>query len=99
MAYGYAVERYTLKAFEQVYIVPAILGETNDIGRWVGCSDQREFAKRDCTVSVGFKIIPRNELIVKLKMFAQFDGAEYVVVIGRVKEVYINYFHSIGAQG
>jgi hypothetical protein len=84
MAFGYAVERYTLNAFEKVYVVPAILGETNDIGRWVGCSDRREFPIRKCIVSVGFKIIPGNELIVKLKMFPQFDGAEYVVVIGKM---------------
>ncbi len=99
MAYGYAVQRYTLNGFEEVYIVPAILGETNDIGRWVGCSDRREFPVRKCTVSVGFKIISGDELIVKLKMFPQFDGAEYVVIIGRVKEVYINYFHSLGREG
>jgi hypothetical protein len=41
IAYGYAVERYTLNVFEKVYIVPAILGHTNDIGRSVGCSDRR----------------------------------------------------------
>jgi hypothetical protein len=99
MAYGYAVERYSLNAFEDRYVVPAILGEANDIGRWVGCSDRREFPVRDCTVSVGFKIISRNELIVRLKMFAQFDGAEYIVVIGKVKEVYKNYIHSLGMEG
>ncbi len=27
-------------------------------------------------------------------MFPQFDGAEYVVVIGKVKKVYRNYFHA-----
>jgi hypothetical protein len=48
---------------------------------------------------VGFKIISRNELIVRLKMFAQFDGAEYIVIIGRVKEVYKNYIHSLGMEG
>lgn len=99
MAYGYAVERYTLNGFEEVYVVPAILGETDDIGRWVGCSDRREFPVRDCTVSVGFRVTSGNELMVKLKMFAQFDGAEYIVFIGRVKEVYINYFHSLGLEG
>jgi len=99
MAYGYAIERYTLDAFEEVYVVSAILGETDDIGRWVGCSDLREFPMRQCNVSVGFKIIPRDELIVKLKMFPQFDGAEYVVVIGRMKRLYINYIHSLGREG
>ena len=43
--------------------------------------------------------MPGNELMVKLKMFPQFDGAEYIIVIGRVKEVYINYFHSLGVEG
>jgi hypothetical protein len=99
MAYGYAVERYGLEAFESVYVVPAILGESDNIGRWVGCSDRRELPVRQCIISVGFKISPRDDLIVKIKMFAQFDGAEYVVVIGRVKEIYRNYFHSRGEQG
>ncbi len=99
MAYGYAVERYTLNAFEEVYIVSAILGETDDIGHWVGWSDRREFPVRQCNVSVGFKMISGNELIVKLKMFPRFDGAEYVVVIGRVKKIYINYIHSLGREG
>lgn len=99
MAYGYAVERYTLNGFEEVYVVPAILGKTNDIGRWVGCSDRREFPVRDCTVSAGFKIISKDELIVKIKMFPQFDGAEYVIVIGRVKEIYKNYYYSLGQKG
>jgi hypothetical protein len=99
MAYGYAVERYGLKAFERVYVLPAILGESDDIGRWVGCPDRREFPVRQCNVSVGFKIIPQDDLVVRIKMFPQFDGAEYVVVVGKVKEVYRNYFHARGEQG
>lgn len=85
MAYGYAVERCGLEAFEQVYVVPAILGECNDIGKWVGCSDRREFPVRQCNISVGYKIIPGDDLVVKIKMFPRFDGAEYVVVVGKIK--------------
>ena len=99
MAYGYAIERYGLNAFERVYVLPALLGESNDIGRWVGSTDLREFPVRQCSISVGFKIIPQDDLVVRIKMFPQFDGAEYVVVIGRVKEVYRNYFHARGEQG
>jgi hypothetical protein len=60
MVYGYAVERYDLDAFENVYVLPAILGESDDIGRWVGCSDRREFPVRQCNVSVGFRIGPQD---------------------------------------
>jgi hypothetical protein len=80
-------------------VLPAILGESEDIGRWVGCPDFREFAVRLCAISVGFKIIPEDDLLVRLKMFPQFDGAEYVVVVGKVKEIYKDYFHSRGEQG
>ncbi len=99
MAYGYAVERYGLQVFEKVYVLAAILGESNDIGRWVGCSDRREFPVRQCNVSVGFRIIPGDDLVVKVKMFPQFDGAEYVVVVGKIKEIYRNYIHSRGERG
>jgi hypothetical protein len=99
MAYGYAVAEYTLNAFEEVNIVPAILGKTDDVGRWVGCPQSRELPRKQCNISVGFKIISRRELWVRLKMFPRFDGAEYLVVIGRVKEIYMNYIHALGRQG
>jgi hypothetical protein len=100
IACGYAVERYDMDAFEPVYVLPAILGESDDIGRWVGCPAHREFPVRnDCTISVGFKIIPQDDLVVRIKLFPQFDGAEYVVVIARVKEVYRDYFHARAEPG
>lgn len=88
MAYGYAVERCTVDAFEEVYVLPAILDQANDIGRWVGCPDRREFPQRQCIISVGFKIIPERNLVVRIKMFPQFDGAEYVVLVGKLKVIY-----------
>ena len=95
IAYGYAVERYTLEAFDEIFITAAILGKTNDIGRWVGCTDRRQFpVRKEHNISVGFGIIPGSEdVIVKVKMFPQFDGAEYIVVVGRMKPEYRN-FHS-----
>jgi hypothetical protein len=95
MGYGYAVAAYGLNLFldgigrPSSYVLPALLGDRDDIGRWVGCSDRRELPIRQCNVSVAYGIIPgvlqwERELIVKLKMFPLFDGAEYVIVIGRV---------------
>lgn len=86
MAYGYAVGRYGLPGFEEVYVRSAILGRTNDIGRWVGCTGIKEFPVRETTISAGFGILPGMDIIVKLKLFPRFNGPEYVVVVGRVKE-------------
>jgi HNH endonuclease len=100
MALGYGVERYGLAAFEDIYVRSAILGDSDDIGRWVGCSDRRELpVRKESAISVGFRIIPGDDLVVKIKMFTQFDGAEYVGVVGKVKEIYRNWIHSQGERG
>lgn len=99
MAYGYAVERHGLEAFERVFVLPAILGTSDDIGRWVGCSDIREFGVRNCNVSLGFRILPGDALLVKLKMFPLFNGAEYIVIVGQIKPLYRDYVQSRGDDG
>jgi hypothetical protein len=89
-SYGYAIERYGVEAFETVYVRSAILGNTRDIGRWVGSPDTREFPVRKTPMSVGFKIRPDNDVLVRIKLFPRFDGAEYITVVGKMKE-----FHAI----
>jgi hypothetical protein len=97
MAYGYAVDRYGINAFEEVYITSAILGHSDDIGRWVGCDDKRYFkAKKNYFVTVGFRIISRNELVVRIKLFPLFDGTEYLIIVGRMKEALVGLLYSVG---
>ena len=63
MGYGYAVAAYGLDLFvacvgrPSSYVLPALLGERDDIGRWVGCSDRRELPIRQCNVSVAYGVI------------------------------------------
>jgi hypothetical protein len=82
---GYAIERYGIDAFQSFYVRSAILGKTNDIGCWVGSSDRRELPVRNTPMSVGFRIFPDNDVLVKVKFFARFDGAEYITVVGKMK--------------
>src|SRR5262249_20587746 len=100
MALGYAIERYGLNAFDEIYIRSAILGMTNDIGQWVGCSNKRELpVRKESTISVAFRIMPGDISFVKIKMFAQFDGAEYVVIVGKVKALYANWIRAKWTDG
>ena len=98
VAYGYAVAWYSVKAFEKVYVIPAILGETNDIGRWVGCPEMRSMPVVQCCVSAQAGATPQRDLVVRLKMFPMFNGAEYYVVVGRMKEIYAVSYESRIAQ-
>lgn len=85
-SFGYAIERYGIEAFESFYIRSAILGITKDIGRWVGSPDTRELPIRKTPMSGGFRILPDNDVLVRIKLFPRFDGAEYITVIGKMKQ-------------
>ncbi len=94
-SYGYAVERYGMEAFESIYVRSAILGTTKDIGRWVGSPDTRELPVRKTPMSGGFKILPDNDVLVRIKLFPRFDGAEYVTVIGKMKPFHADQYRLI----
>jgi hypothetical protein len=89
---GYAIERYGIDAFESFYVRSAILGKTNDIGCWVGSSDRRELPVRNTPMSGGFRIFPDNDVLVKVKLFPRFDGAEYITVVGKLKQFHADQY-------
>ncbi len=94
-SYGYAIERYGIEAFESIYVRSAILGTTKDIGRWVGSPDTRELPIRKTPMSGGFKILPDNDVLVRIKLFPRFDGAEYITVVGKMNQFHANQYRLI----
>lgn len=94
-SFGYAVERYGIDAFESVYVRSAILGRTKDIGRWVGSPDSRELPIRKTPMSGGFRILPDNDVLVRIKLFPRFDGAEYITVVGKMKQFHADQYRLI----
>jgi hypothetical protein len=97
-SYGYAVERYGIEAFESVYVSPAILGRTKDIGQWVGSPNTREFSVRKTPMSGGFRILPSNDVLVRIKLFPRFDGAEYITVVGKMRRFHADQYRLIRDQ-
>ena len=94
-SYGYAIERYGIEAFDSVYVCSAILGQTKDIGQWVGSPDTREFPVRKTPMSGGFRILPNNDVLVRIKLFPRFDGAEYIVVVGKMRQFHADQYRLI----
>jgi hypothetical protein len=92
---GYAVERYGIDAFESVYVQSAILGSAKSVGLWVGSPDFREFPVRKTPMSGGFKILLDNDVLVRTKLFPRFDGAEYVTVVGKMKQFHADQYRLI----
>jgi len=92
---GYAVERYGVDAFESFHVCSAILSRADDIGRWVGSPEAREFPTRRTPMSCGFRIFPNNDVLVRIKLFPRFDGAEYIAVVGRMKQFHADQYRRI----
>lgn len=94
-SYGYSIYQYGIQAFESIYVQSAILGKTRDIGQWVGSPETREFRICNTPMSAGFKILPDNDLLVRIKVFPRFNGAEYITVVGKMKQFHAEQYRLV----
>lgn len=88
IAYGFSVAYLSMENIEEVYILPAILGQKNDVGRWVGTAKDIRLDIGKFLHHVELEII-NEEIIVRIKLFARFDVPEYLVVVGRVAKHFL----------
>ncbi len=89
IAYGYAVLVLGLDAISNAYVLPAIRGESSDIGRWVGSVEGDSIVSNEGLHGLTLNIIENNEIHVYVRLFGQFNVREYVVIVGVIKEEYV----------
>jgi len=81
IALGFAVAKYGSRVIEHAYIRRAILGQSEDIGKWVGCISRSSTATNllhEVTLSVG----KDNNIYAYVRLFAKYKTPEYLVVVG-----------------
>ena len=86
IAFGFVVLEYGLEGLDDVFVIPAILGQSNDLGRWVGtCDASLYFSPRMNNGEVAQYVI-RNEaeLLVFFQLFGSPTLPTYVVVVGAI---------------
>jgi hypothetical protein len=87
IGYSHAVGELGIDSFEKVFVIPAILGKEDDIGRWVGVD--QEFAPKFPILlhRLLLKIHPENRLLFAVvHLFSDSESPSYLVVIGSLKE-------------
>jgi hypothetical protein len=82
IAYGFAIFQYGESYFDNVYILPAILNQKDDIGKWVG-SDGNYVGNEDIEIKF---MVKGDELWARVVLFGKWHPPNYVVVIGRIKQ-------------
>lgn len=85
VAYGTTVADFGLDALEEVYVFPAIMGISDDIGRWIGCDGERKLESRPLPLHGVGRTVVNSEVISRVTLFAKFGAPEYVVVVGRLR--------------
>jgi len=46
-------------------------------------------------MSGGFRILLDDDVLVRIKLFPRFDGAEYVTVVGKMKQFHADQYRLI----
>lgn len=84
IAYGLAVARFGVNIIDTAYVLPAILGKSDDVGKWVGTEGESPGITdhlHEARISV-----ENSDIYVRIRLFACLPGAcpEYLVVVGPV---------------
>jgi hypothetical protein len=82
VAYGVAVANLGLDIIEEAYVLPAIRGESNDIGRWLGCDGREQIIDSSYLHGIRMAVV-NGDIIARVRLFAQFGAPEYIVLVGK----------------
>ena len=87
IAYGFAVAHFGIDILNTSYVLPCILGKSDDSGRWVG-STGRVLPTTKSLHEIGLSV-KDGDIYSYIRLFANFKPVvpEYVVVIGRAPQI------------
>src|SRR3972149_2285337 len=81
VGYGMALIHYGIDSFEKVYVLPALMRNFDDIGKWVGSLGPTR-GKEDLTVTLEEK---NKDVIAYIRLFGKWPVPTYVVVVGKLR--------------
>jgi hypothetical protein len=87
IAYCVTVAEFGLGTIEEAYILPSILGNSDEIGRWVGTASGRQLASQGNVELHKLAIdvsTETREVVCRLGLFSVFGAPEYLIAVGRV---------------
>lgn len=89
IAYCLAVEKFGLERIGETFVLPAILGKTNDIGKWVGSSSDVIAASPGISHTTQIQTYKQQNsgdlIIVLIRLFSDIPSPGYIVIVGTLK--------------
>jgi len=100
IAYCTMVYRYGLHNIAEAYVVPAILGKTNDIWHWVGSDGTQTHSQMTKNMNTDHLVTnwftEEGELQSVVKLFKKSLTPEYLVIVGRLTEQAHGFYQTVG---
>jgi hypothetical protein len=89
IAYGMVIDQHGISSIDEAYVLPSILGIKDDIGNWVGCENNTKSLasgpKEQFLHRVDVLRNNNNEVGARIRLFANFNTPEYLVIVGHLK--------------
>ena len=86
IAYGMAIFRFGVHVFKEVFVLPCILGQGKDVGRWVGCSEEPALVPEKDKLLHRIEIISNDGVLsARIRLFANYKTPVYLVFVGTLK--------------
>jgi len=84
IAYGLAVARFGANVIDTAYVIPSILGKSDDVGKWVGT--EGESSSTTGCLHDARTFVENGDIYVRIRLFACLPGTcpVYLVVVGSV---------------
>jgi hypothetical protein len=83
IAFAFAVGAVGLDAFDEVFVLNAILGKSADVAKWVGCVEGEQWTSgsgdHECMCVVTGEILQ-----VAVRILTRWQAPEYRVIVGRL---------------
>jgi len=80
IGYGFAIKEFGVEIINDAYVLPAILGDSKDIGKWVGCVEKQQ-DKTDNLHEIRLSV-KNGDIYVYIRLFAKYQvSPEYLVVV------------------
>jgi hypothetical protein len=90
IGYCFSVYRYGLNAFEEVCVVPALLGQCDDISNWVGSDGYQLIYNTTGHINndhvVATSRTQEGTVLARVKLWKKSETPEYAVIIGKLTE-------------
>jgi hypothetical protein len=86
IAYGMVILAYRPDALEECYVLPCILGQKDDVGYWVGSSGKHA-STLPAEEALHRIYLTRHgkEVGALIRLFANYQTPEYLVIVGKLK--------------